>query len=1250
MPADLPDPHQKDRQTHEGGDVLSSGSQTPVVIPGPTRVVLVDTKISPGRNIEIPLDNNTLITGRNAAGKTSVIQLMPLFLGESPNKVSDKNQNKHFIPYYLPHDTSYIAFEYIHRGGQPRSVIIHASADGKELRYRFVRSALYADMFETDAEEYVPSGDLARHLRLRGYTFASEAVTTLWEYRAIMQGHRPREVSNDKRRTLDQMTADYALGYSKTPLTNMERVVSSMLKKKSSLPQLEAMIATKILGDDAVMKFGTGDARLSDWPDQYRAYQTIMEQEEDVRLLQATQASLKSTVSDIIACYSEISAIKASKERSLANKKHEKASVEEASRIEISKLEEEKETARKDHVAAKHDRKALETSIKDISDRKNDYDKNGMEAKDAFARTRPQLKQDAATLRQKIDAKTGDHDKLTSRYNKMKEDERTAARKQIEVHEAEIGAIETQGREDLAEQATIHASDMRALEEHNRTKLEEQDEIVSKAALAEGLAKHEVDNPQAPKELTDLVERASEENSIAQKKLTEALDKKNEANAKLAAALSAREKADKDQKANSQKIDAAEARLNKLEAFMEPAPGSVLDYLRREIPEWEGTIAKVINPDLLERKDLSPGRAEAGVGIYGLTVELENLQPTAASNLEQQRRDHKALLEEIDGYEAAGETLAKAANEAYSTHAAATTELERASNGVATARRKAGKAEADLSAAKQSLKTARENAVSIARTRLETAEAKHLAAKQERDEARRNCQASVEELRKKQGQERSDKEGGTQNSVAAQRESIGKIKTRLKETLEGLDRDLAADLEAKGVDAEELKRLEDERSAIMEKLEQIEKDREALAEWSYFMKNEHTKLPKLNSELLEAKLSETRCAEKYDGTLEAIRLANEKTAAKVEALSAEIRTLSEDIANAEKALARNEYRLPDDLPETRRTLAQVIRDLNELVDEHTKAARKFDQDVRTVRTTFMNRPETAPSDYILSHTSHAPGETQATMNALVKWFDEEHMTHRELLVTQGRTMTNAIKAAYHKLRDVDDSIQRENRRLQASLTRNNDFDVVDEIGITISSTIKSIEGFPLMKTLSDLHDDWDDLGEEPPEGYLEAMKNMVPFLTSGREQLIDLRKCIRLHGYVIENGTRRPFHAKTDLSDVSSNGVSYLVLLTIFVGFINMVRGEKNPVRVVWALDELSDIDATNTRKLLEMLERNHITMIAATPSAEASVRRLFDYRLQVTSDRRLQNVEGATMRRLGLIWSKDQENAPSAMTLKEEA
>ena len=72
------------------------------------RLILIDS-YSPSRIVEFPLEGGAVLTGRNGRGKTTLLQLIPIFYGESPNRLLDKGANrKNFVEYYLPRSTSYI--------------------------------------------------------------------------------------------------------------------------------------------------------------------------------------------------------------------------------------------------------------------------------------------------------------------------------------------------------------------------------------------------------------------------------------------------------------------------------------------------------------------------------------------------------------------------------------------------------------------------------------------------------------------------------------------------------------------------------------------------------------------------------------------------------------------------------------------------------------------------------------------------------------------------------------------------------------------------------------------------------------------------------------------------------------------------------------------------------------------------------------------------------------------------------------
>ena len=120
----------------------------------------------------------------------------------------------------------------------------------------------------------------------------------------------------------------------------------------------------------------------------------------------------------------------------------------------------------------------------------------------------------------------------------------------------------------------------------------------------------------------------------------------------------------------------------------------------------------------------------------------------------------------------------------------------------------------------------------------------------------------------------------------------------------------------------------------------------------------------------------------------------------------------------------------------------------------------------------------------------------------------------------------------------------------------------------VADAIEALVGAPQTR-------DADGAVELPPPEFATTIGQLLEHWEVRSGIRAELRELIRIQGEVEENGQRRAFRRAADLEKVSSNGLSYLVLCSIFVAFINRIR-QQAPVDVVWALDELKDLDAGN--------------------------------------------------------------------------
>ncbi|MEZ8945540.1 ATP-binding protein, partial [Vibrio sp. 10N.247.311.12] len=93
---------------------------------GLTKVIAINSYQKNKMFSEYSFDAPTQITGGNGEGKTSLLRLIPFFYGATGTQIVRKsNVNKPFAEWYLPHNNSYIVFEYITARGQVAHVICY---------------------------------------------------------------------------------------------------------------------------------------------------------------------------------------------------------------------------------------------------------------------------------------------------------------------------------------------------------------------------------------------------------------------------------------------------------------------------------------------------------------------------------------------------------------------------------------------------------------------------------------------------------------------------------------------------------------------------------------------------------------------------------------------------------------------------------------------------------------------------------------------------------------------------------------------------------------------------------------------------------------------------------------------------------------------------------------------------------------------------------------------------------------------
>lgn len=107
---------------------------------------------------------------------------------------------------------------------------------------------------------------------------------------------------------------------------------------------------------------------------------------------------------------------------------------------------------------------------------------------------------------------------------------------------------------------------------------------------------------------------------------------------------------------------------------------------------------------------------------------------------------------------------------------------------------------------------------------------------------------------------------------------------------------------------------------------------------------------------------------------------------------------------------------------------------------------------------------------------------------------------------------------------------------------------------------------------------------------------------------VNLSSHITLRGSVTDNGQHKEFKRASQLENISSTGLTSLVLITLMTALLNTIRGAE-PVYVPWVTDEVGKFDSANFLALMLMLHENRIDVVTASPELGPAQQALFAQR-----------------------------------------
>lgn len=1159
------------------------------------------------------------VLGDNGVGKTTTLRILPLFFGHLPSQIVSVGQGQEpMVRFVLPTDASAIAFEY-QRGSDAeddlRLAVIRRRGDDPDVPfYRLYRCGFRKELF-VDEGRFL--SDEETQERVNKLSIQATAKLTTSEYRSVIL--RTPSTTKDKDR-LRRYSLEWSFG--PKPLDNLDRLVAAMVKKHvnfADIVQVAVGLVQQDLGlgvDRAKLTFKQGKAQIERWlrnrdavVDAFKLQPKVTELEELLREHRGAEVRFRARRADVIALkggrVSERTQISAVMQAMAA----ERASALEEQATQRAVLVQEAGRASQAAADAK-------TKYDEQAGWAQHFEKERAAHWELQVQDLPSLLVSRQTLDQQVAAAESEHGELTATYGQMRQEaivkssERSVElekskqphRERLEKTLGQIGEAE-----ELAKAQAQEAGEQRRVDLNDKL-----EPLVAERASWEARKAA----PAASVEAVQAAERANERlNQHIQQRasVVEELAKASTAEGDARRAFDGHEQSIRSAKTE---LTVAQAALDKARGLLTPNPGSFLAILRSHPNEdWKRDLAKVINPDLLERDDLNPEAVEdAAATLYGWRLNTGVIAAPDFSNDEQIRQGiaaaesrHAAvqahLLELQSTLEVKGKALKDAQADKEAVQARLTV-LDQQTETLKTA----------LETTKHKVETEKREAVNLATTesnRLKV-EIDGLKAQQRGLEAQ--LKQELAGITAAHNQQRADARTLQDNAIAAVDASIARLATELEATTRSIDAQLQERLASAGVNVERLNKLKKELEGVRNRVTELEGKKPLVERWSQWLSEGGPSQVETLKTAAEKAQEASRTAAGKLGTFDTVAA---KATTEYEKTYGAKQTRLDDV-DAEVVVLTE---LEEEFGDYQATGVSVIdpktpaKELRGVVLGERGALTRLRENIGK-RFATLRQQLTARENQVCEL-------VQTSLEAVAGSDDvrraEELCTCYKHIGPQVandvnltlKTLLANISAFHKSIRSFEREVSAFNARLQEGLSEVRRFERIKDLRLDIITNFDNLGFYKRLSRMDDIvrqqaNEVGKDLSQEvPSDETARALGEFMGVLGSDGGLEVNLSSHITLKGSVTDNGQHKEFKKASELENISSEGLTSLVLITLMTALLNTIRGAE-PVHVPWVTDEVGKFDASNFLALMLMLQENRIDVVTASPELKPAQQAMF--------------------------------------------
>jgi hypothetical protein len=1188
-----------------------------------------------GKTVRIPCRERTHLSGDNGAGKTSILSLIPVFYGEEPERLVSKAGSKDsFLEFYLKTPQSMVVFEYTQFDGCC-CVVLYRHKSNK-VCYRFIKGAADETIFSEAIADKLRNGataqeaiDLLKDAQVR----VSRQIMTIQDYRAIIQ--RDPELIRRKGADTSALRAEaleFGLGGPGTQMRFIHKLAHVVLNKNSLMGNFKTMICETMFQNihlnsapvslDAGQLIAEINSLKAFSRETDRIRECLVKNSEREKLLKEGLQVKMNLVETLDLERGRLSA----KKDSLGKLK-----------FEIELLENEFESLRRERLSkiaeANANLESIEKQLAALHDKYSEYEQAMLSDKVEALKTLPDLDRRLSELRalheqltQKVERfktefanetarlKTGYGEWMNHIRNQQtnKEKLRDGAKSQMETETEQL-------RSRKAEEALAYISARQSAQEGL---------ISTKAALETQIKS--IGFLESEQELltqaSAAVEEADESKGDCEKR--RALLTKNEDAEKVHYDTALKQEQDAKQRLNDR-----EAEKVKLSISLNPEPGTWLHALREKDPHWGVTLGRLVNTDLLERKDLSPTLLNDGEStqVFGWSIDLAAVETPSIAEDESKIRERTeraiaAVTRAINVYDDAKKHTTKAATE----HKSAATRVDEARIALSTA-------EQVLSSRKRSRTSLKFELDDRLKARKSTYQQDLNDAVRALERYKQDTKDGISDINNRFLEEEREKIAHWQNVIQGYVEEMAALQRRLEDGKKEHETDLESRHQAflqscsdEGIDAtyvanlkKGIEQMEGRRSLIIE-------SREIVDEYQRWLSNDWSFLNELNSRFNSARGLHNKLYQENRHEEDAFTQANIQRTKQRRQLVSDIELLKSRITDADNLLARFQEEPPGvdghpgDIISLTTTLREHLARLDRLkkeVHESFRSAKRVIQNYdgtqihQTWEEIMAHRNVMMPEDYSLAQEDQSMRHVEGLRLLLDSNIPQLEAVARERFSAEA----GKLVAYFEGLLNLTTKVRAVASKLDTHINTDQQIESLENIRIILTPKIQDDMSWKPLKDFTGVWRDWSSVNSYslPNDDVLDSFK-MVQYNLRDAKLSTDIKSMIDLHISMTEGGTETIIRSEIDFEESSSKGLSYLAIMVIFMGMTRYLCPDKT-VRIIWPVDELATLSNNNIPKLAEMLEKQNLTMMSACPDLSRALSQFFENKLGVLPGRIVQ-------------------------------